>query len=92
MSNKMATTGSVDEGIHKFVMRFNGERLDVFVDGEVRGGVDINNVSYDLESDLILGGWSGNTSYLNSELNRFCIYHFALSDRQIKSIGGQQYA
>ncbi len=91
-TDKNVRAAGIDTDKHRYVCTYDGNTTTkLYIDGTL---IDTNDThgskSYDDFTTIFLGRWYYSSSYINSEIENFRIYHGALTDNQIKSLGGPQ--
>ena len=81
----------VDDKTHRYVLRYKDQKISSWSDGIFGNDSSTFTPNYNVANDIFLGrNPSEGTSHLNGYIKNFRIYHKALSDSQIKSLGDPQ--
>ena len=80
----------MDELVHRIVVVYDRTQQKVYTDGVLKSAISNSSSSYDIDTTLHLGENGVGADHLNSHIRNFKIYHRALTDAEVATLGGPQ--
>ncbi|MBM4876527.1 hypothetical protein HYO45_13155 [Vibrio parahaemolyticus] len=84
------TSAIVDSLKHRFIVRYDTNKLEFFIDGVSAASIDTTGIpDYNPSGgNITLGAFRSNVQQIDSEIAAFRVIHRALSDGEIIALGG----